>query len=666
MHTIAYLSNLFPSPLEPYVVDEILELRRRGITVVPSSLRKAQPGPDKRLQTFAAETLYLQPLRPTALLRAAGLCIARVSVLGGFLRHALFSEQEPFPRKIRAFVHTFLGVYYAALLQPRRVEHIHVHHGYFGSWIAMVAARLLDISFSMTLHGSDLLLHAAFLDLKLMQCSFCVTISDFNLRHILEHYPDVEPPQILVRRMGVADPVSPRISQNREPNPVFTILSVGRLHPVKDHAFLIQACWLLKCRGVQFVCRIAGEGPERPSLEGMIRDFGLQSDVRLLGQLSPEQLEERYNQADLVVLTSRSEGIPLVLMEAMVRGKPVVAPAITGIPELVIDGETGFLYEAGSLDDLIARIAFVMNRRSALRPLLHSAREHVLEHFNRKTNLARVCDLFTPDPKARSLQPPDTSPESTAPLMKILFCNKYNFPFSGTEVYLFELMDLLRSHGHEVALFSMADARGQPTAYDQYFVPHTDFKDPTLGWLSRAQLGAHAVYSTDARDRLRQMVKAFQPDVAHVRNIYHHLSPSILWELKEQRIPTIYHLNDFKLICPVYNMVTNGHACDQSCTGKYWKMLAKGCYEGPVSSATLLMAEAYVHHWIGTYGKCVDHFLTPSHFAKKQLTQNGFCDGKITVLPHFQTLPQATSPAPGDAPILYFGRLSPEKGLDHL
>jgi glycosyltransferase involved in cell wall biosynthesis len=250
--------------------------------------------------------------------------------------------------------------------------------------------------------------------------------------------------------------------------------------------------------------------------------------------------------------------------------------------------------------------------------------------------------------------------------MKILFCNKYNFPFSGTEVYLFELMDLLRSHGHEVALFSMADSRGEPTAFDQHFVPHVDFKDAAAGRLVRIKLGAHAIYSTDARDRLRKMVQVFQPDVAHVRNIYHHLSPSILWELKEQGIPTIYHLNDFKLICPVYNMVTNGKACDQSCTGKYWKMLSKGCYEGPFPSATVLMAEAYVHHWIGTYGKCVDHFLTPSQFAKEQLTKNGFSSENITVLPHFQNLPQAAPPAAANAPILYFGRLSPEKGVDHL
>jgi hypothetical protein len=83
--------------------------------------------------------------------------------------------------------------------------------------------------------------------------------------------------------------------------------------------------------------------------------------------------------------------------------------------------------------------------------------------------------------------------------MKILFCNKYNFPFSGTEVYLFELMDLLRSRGHEVALFSMADPRGEPTPNDHHFVPHIDFKDASGDWKTRARQAAHAIYSTESR-----------------------------------------------------------------------------------------------------------------------------------------------------------------------
>jgi len=232
---------------------------------------------------------------------------------------------------------------------------------------------------------------------------------------------------------------------------------------------------------------------------------------------------------------------------------------------------------------------------------------------------------------------------------------------------MFELMDLMRAQGHEVALFSMADPRGQPTLYDQHFLPNIDFKNPSHGLFARAKLAAHAIYSTEARRRLRQVIAEFHPDVAHVRNIYHHLSPSILWELKARGVPVLYHLNDFKLLCPTYNMVAKGHACERCRGGQFRHVLTEGCYSGPPGSALLLMAEAYFHRWLGTYQKCVDHFLTPSRFAKEKLVQNGFNAQRISVLPHFQKLPAQTAPNAGpNAPILYFGRLSPEKGVADL
>src|ERR1700757_79800 len=133
--------------------------------------------------------------------------------------------------------------------------------------------------------------------------------------------------------------------------------------------------------------------------------------------------------------------------------------------------------------------------------------------------------------------------------MRILYCNKYNYPFSGTEAYLFELMKMMRAQGHEVALFSMADDRGEPTGYDRHFVEHIDFK-AREGMLRKLRLGAHAVYSLEARRKIRAMIQDFRPDVAHVRNIYHHLSPSILWELKAQGVPVLYHLTALKIISP--------------------------------------------------------------------------------------------------------------------
>jgi glycosyltransferase involved in cell wall biosynthesis len=248
--------------------------------------------------------------------------------------------------------------------------------------------------------------------------------------------------------------------------------------------------------------------------------------------------------------------------------------------------------------------------------------------------------------------------------MRILYCNKYSYPFSGTEVYLFEVMALMRSRGHEVALSSMSDPRGERTPYDHHFVPHIEFKGNASLW-QRAQRAAHVVYSREARRHIRSMIHEFRPDVAHSRNIYHHLSPSILWELKAQNVPVLYHVNDFKLLCPSYNLVSQGEPCEACRGGAFFHALRRRCYPGFGARLTL-MAEAYLHHWLGTYRTCVDRFLAPSQFVRDKFVEHGWDAEKFDVLPHFQTAADTIQPPAADAPLLYFGRLSREKGVDDL
>jgi glycosyltransferase involved in cell wall biosynthesis len=248
--------------------------------------------------------------------------------------------------------------------------------------------------------------------------------------------------------------------------------------------------------------------------------------------------------------------------------------------------------------------------------------------------------------------------------MRILYCNKYNYPFSGTEVYLFELMDLMRSQGHEVALFSMADPRGEPTPYDRYFVPHIDFKKKA-GWWGKARSAAHAIYSSDARRRVGGMIEDFRPDIAHVRNIYHHLSPSILWELKAHKVPVVYHLNDFKLLCPSYNLVSHGEACEACKGGAFWHATTSRCYPG-IGASVVLMAEAYVQQWLGTYRQCVDLFIAPSQFVRDKFVEHGWDGAKFEILSHFQEVHKVSQPGFMKNGLLYFGRLSAEKGVDDL
>ena len=223
----------------------------------------------------------------------------------------------------------------------------------------------------------------------------------------------------------------------------------------------------------------------------------------------------------------------------------------------------------------------------------------------------------------------------------------------------------MRSQGHEVALFSMSDPRGEATPYDHNFVPNVDFKAQSGLWRKARQAG-HAVYSLEARRRMRAMIREFRPDVAHVRNIYHHLSPSILWELKAHNIPVVYHLNDFKLLCPSYNLLSRGEVCEACKGGRFWHALRPRCYPG-LGARAALMTEAYVHRWLGTYRKCVDLFLAPSQFVRDKFMEHGWDGDKFEVLPHFQQVHRVRElNVSNDRSVLYIGRLSAEKGVDDL
>lgn len=402
MTTVAYIANKFPSSIEPYVMDEISELRRRGVRVICcSGKRVAQSELGETEREFWNDTRFFQPLSDAELVQAVRRLASDRQVLLQLLKPVIRELPASPGRRVRSFGHTLLGAALAEELAPLGVEHIHAHHGYFASWMALVAARLLGIGFSFTLHGSDLLVRADLLAAKLRACRFCVTVSDFNREHILRNYPATPPSKVLVQRLGVdrvprPDPPTVAAKQRR-----FCLLSVGRLHPVKNYRFLIQGCAALRDEGLDFLCWIAGEGPERPALERLIDALRLRDRVLLLGHVSRTDLPGYYRYADLVVLTSRSEGLPVVLMEAMAHERLVLAPAITGIPELIEHRRTGFLYKAGDLTDFVGNVQWILDHKASLAGVERAAAESIAVSYDRRRNLRQFADQFL----ARIAQP---------------------------------------------------------------------------------------------------------------------------------------------------------------------------------------------------------------------------------------------------------------------
>jgi glycosyltransferase involved in cell wall biosynthesis len=397
MTTVAYIANEFPSPLEPYVIDEITELRRRGVRVVCCSGKRGAPN---RLslaeRAFWKETLFFQPLCDDELLRATRRLVTSRRDLWQILRPLLWERGTRPTLRLRALAHTLMGAALAEQLEGLEVEHIHAHHGYFASWMALAAARLLGIGFSFTLHGSDLLRRADLLAAKLRACEFCVTVSEYNRQYILRKYPSTPENKIMVQRLGV-DCVAPsRISDRAGVASAtgFCLLAVGRLHRVKDYPFLIEACATLRNRGLDFICWIVGEGPERPALEKHIAALRLQGHVYLIGHVPRVELPGYYSYADLIVMTSQSEGIPVVLMEAMAHEKVVLAPAITGIPELVEHKRTGFLYQPGSLPDFVNAVRWIEANKASLSTIQCAAAASIAASFNRERNVRDFAEQF--------------------------------------------------------------------------------------------------------------------------------------------------------------------------------------------------------------------------------------------------------------------------------
>ncbi len=401
MTTIAYIANECPSPLEPYVIDEITELRRCGTQVICCSGKRVSPQ-DLSLaeRAFWKETRYFQPLTDDQLMRAARRLASDRHNLWQLLRPLLCERGASPLRRVRTVGHTLMGAAMAEQLAPLQVEHIHAHHGYFASWMALAAARLLGIGFSFTLHGSDLLQRADLLSAKLRACQFCITVSDFNRQYILRNYPSTPSEKIIVQRLGVdrvlswPTPASAFDAGVEKDHRRFCLLSVGRLHRVKNYRFLIQACAELRDQGIDFLCWIVGEGPERPNLESQITALGLQGRVYLIGQVPRSDLPGYYRYADLVVMTSKSEGIPVVLMEAMAHEKLVLAPEITGIPELVEHQRTGFLYQPGSLPDFVSAVSWIQSHQASLAGIQRAAAASIAASYNRQRNLRAFAEQF--------------------------------------------------------------------------------------------------------------------------------------------------------------------------------------------------------------------------------------------------------------------------------
>jgi glycosyltransferase involved in cell wall biosynthesis len=249
--------------------------------------------------------------------------------------------------------------------------------------------------------------------------------------------------------------------------------------------------------------------------------------------------------------------------------------------------------------------------------------------------------------------------------MRVLSINKFHYRRGGAETAYFAHADLLARHGHDVIPFSMQHPQNEPTPYARYFVSNVELRDRGAGLRTRVATAGRMLYSREAAQKVDALVRETRPDVAHVHNVYHQLSPSILPVLAKRGVPVVLTMHDYKLFCPAYTMYANGAPCERCKGGAFYNAALQGCVKGSRAASILCAAEAYLHSALGLYRKHVTTFIAPSRFLATKAVEFGMDASRIEVIPNFVDAPDMVD-QPDRKHVLYTGRLERVKGVHTL
>jgi glycosyltransferase involved in cell wall biosynthesis len=400
---VAYIMSRFPRLTETFVVSEVLAVEEQGVDVrLYPLLREAADVVQPEARRLVDEALF-QPFLSRAILRTNLRLLRRhprryLGTLAGLVRMTWRS-----PNFLAGGLAIFPKVAHNAVAMKRAgVGHVHCHFANHPATAGFLVHRLVGLPYSFTAHGSDLHKDRAGLSTKVAEAAFVVAISDYNRRLILEESGGRWAEKVHVIHCGVrTDLFEPRERPRPDPRRL-AILCIGTLHEVKGQRYLVEACRQLVADGVDISCTLVGDGEDRSALERQVGEAGLEGSVRFVGPATQDAIRDLLDQADVLVTPSvptasgKREGIPVVLMEAMSSGVPVVASDLSGIPELVVHDETGLLTPPRDSSAIAAAI-----RRLALEPeladrLARAARARVLAEFDVRRNAATLASQFVP------------------------------------------------------------------------------------------------------------------------------------------------------------------------------------------------------------------------------------------------------------------------------
>ncbi|RLC80054.1 MAG: hypothetical protein DRJ03_10360 [Chloroflexi bacterium] len=399
--TLAYITQTYPALTNTFIYREVLALERRGFDIAAFAIWKPDKqklSPESRL--LVDTTTYVFPLRWGGLLKAhLRYLLNRPRKYLGTALFAFTRPGESLSNRKRTLGHFIEAIYLAPEMEQRGVRHIHAHFTINAASIALILARLLDISFSFTAHNIFFTDRLLITD-KLREARFIVAISEFSRQYLMRLLPGEKiGDKIHIVHCGL-QPQTFTPPTERPANDLPVILFVAQFAERKGAPYLVEACRILRDRGVRFRCVIIGGGPQLATVQTLVARHDLTNCVELTGPLFQEQLKPYLARADVFVLpcitaaNGDMDGVPVSLMEAMATEIAVVSTTVSGIPELIQDDENGFLVpekDSVALANVLRRLI----EDPALRIRLgQNGRQKIVQEFDVHKNAEQLTILF--------------------------------------------------------------------------------------------------------------------------------------------------------------------------------------------------------------------------------------------------------------------------------
>jgi glycosyltransferase involved in cell wall biosynthesis len=395
--SITYVVSQYPAISHTFILGEVTGIQREGIQVQVASINN----PDRPVEqltdiekTAFADTVFvkstLKKRFPAYLLKTLfGFPCGFFKSLGSTLASGI-----RYPRTLPHHLAYWLeAMVVADMVKHNKSTQLHAHFSTQGCTVAMLAAEITGVPFSLTVHGPDEFYQVAeqHLEKKFAAANFIVCISDFAKSQVMKYTAFTDWDKLHINNLGVdATLFHPAEKTNNTP----VLLCVGRLCNAKGQGVLIQAAKLLHERDIDFAIHFVGDGPDRDSLEAFSARHQLTDKITFLGKVNHDQVQVLQREADIFVLPSFAEGIPIVLMEAMASGTPCVTTHITGIPELFTHKQDGLLVRPGNAEMLADALSELIHDPALRETLAQAALVTVKNKWCIHQSNARLASIF--------------------------------------------------------------------------------------------------------------------------------------------------------------------------------------------------------------------------------------------------------------------------------